>query len=297
MTTLWELVETETHDHLVHQGLFSQAKPGKIALAWIPGLGSTFYSHPKLFDLLATQSAKIGASFAVFNNRGHDTIAGIRKLDKRYSDGRTRYPGGAGQEVFFECTYDLAATIDFLVSQGASKVFLLGHSTGANKACYFAAKTRHPNFAGVILAGPMSDRVGGMTHRDRQEIAKNLPIMQHLNTAGKGKIPTIGYYSYPITPKRYLSLLSPNSTEDVFDYADKKPKLTLFSKIRKPLMVVIGGSDEYGNGKIPKIKAAFDAKAKSPNYKSVIIPNAPHGFDGFESQLASAITSWIKTLS
>lgn len=281
--------EIKTSDGLLHQGIYTEpVKKGTRAILWMHGLSAAFYNDYQLYEVIADACNAEGWGFAIFNNRGHDLIAGIRKYDGTQPNGYSYYPGGAGNEVFEECIFDINAGIDFLIQKGFTEIVLVGHSTGANKVCYYAATQQNPRVAGIILAGPLCDRLGTKT-TDRQ-----MREMKQKIKDGKGDELLFGYHFFPITPKRFVSLFEPRTAEDVFDYGDARPTMTVFSKIQLPLLVLIGGADEYADRPVEQIQSVFDAHAKSSQYKSIIIPDALHKFHGKERNVANALVSWIK---
>lgn len=289
------LAEIVTKDKLTHQGIyFEPAKKSKRAILWQHGLSSTFYGDIRMSETIAEACEKEGWGFASFHNRGHDMLAGVRKLDGTPPYGYSYYPAGAGQEVFEESVMDIEAGIDFLVKKGFSEVILVGHSTGANKACYFAATQKNPHVVGVVLSGPVSDRLH--TIRDFAKFKEDLTKMHKFIDDGRGDELMFGYHFFPITPKRFLSLFAPRSTEDVFDYGEPEPKLAYFSKIRLPLLVLLSGKDECADRPMEEIQKTFDAHAKSPRYKSLIIPDALHRYNGHEKEAVAAIIGWARTV-
>ncbi|MBI2404966.1 DUF1749 domain-containing protein, partial [Candidatus Gottesmanbacteria bacterium] len=186
------------------------------------------------------------------------------------------------------------AGIKFLVNQGFTEIILIGHSTGANKVCYYSATQKNDHVAGIVLAGPMSDRLEiGLDIKKRKKV---LTHMHRLVNQGKGDALLLDYHYFPITPRRFLSLFEPGSTEDTFDYGDKKPKLMYFSKIRLPLFVVFAGNDEYADRPMQEIQNIFDKNVTSKHYKSIIVPGALHKFNGKEKRFVQDVVTWIKTL-
>lgn len=289
------LSEITTKDKFIHQGIyFKPQKLVKRALLWIHGLTSTFYSNIKLVELLTEQCEARGYGLAAFNNRGHDIVTGIKKLNPQEPKGYTRVNGGAGYEVFSGCVYDIEAGIDFLVSQGFSEVILIGHSTGANKVCFYAGKTKHPNLTGVVLASPTSDRL--VPTLDKNKLRKDLKSLQRLINEGKGDELLTGYHIFPATPKRFVSSFSPDSEEDVFHYGEANPKLTYFSKIKVPLLVLLGSLDESLDRSAKQVVAVFDSHQKSVNYISAIIPGALHSYNGKENNVVEIIVRWISKI-
>mgnify|MGYP001563517734 CR=1 FL=1 len=290
------LAEITTKDKLLHQGIyFEPKKKGKKAIFWVHGLSGTFDGDLALHEAFSYACEKEGWGYAAFHNRGRNLIAGIRKLDGTPPKGHSYFLAGAGQEVFTESVFDIQAGVDFLVKQGFKEIILIGHSTGANKVCYFAATQKNPHVVGAVLAGPMSDRLD--TTLQKEKVKKDIARMRDLIAQGKGDQLLLGYNFFPITPKRFLSLFEPGSTEDVFDYGDKKPKLRYFSKIRLPLMVLLAGDDEYADRPMKDIQKVFDTHAKSKQYKSMIIPGALHKFNGKEKEAIQAILDWLKSLN
>lgn len=139
------LAEIITEDKLIHQGIFFKPKkPSSVprrgtsagkAILWVHGLTGTFYGNIKIFDAFAQACEKEGWGFASFNNRGHDMVTGARRLDSTNPKGYSHVLVGAGLERFEECIYDIEAGVQFLIDKGFSEVIVVGHSTGAIKAC------------------------------------------------------------------------------------------------------------------------------------------------------------------
>jgi dienelactone hydrolase len=284
------LTEIETRDNLIHQGIyFEPKKKSEVAILWVHGLSGEFHSHIATIDAFASRFDDLGYGFASFNTRGAKFIDGVQKRDPSNPKGFIYIPGGAGNEIFGECMYDIDAGIAFLAQQGYEKIFLVGHSTGANKVCFYVGTVDDPRVFGVVLNSPISDRL----EKSKKEIAETLVLMKQMILEGKGDELLFGYSHFPMTAKRYLSLYEIGSKEDVFDYGDKQPKLTAFSNITKPLYVILGEKDEHADRRVVDIKKVFDAHTKSKKYSSIVVPGALHGFDGMEKKLADLIGAWI----
>lgn len=294
---IFNLVETATKDKLVHQGIFFKpSKPGKKAILWVHGITGRFYGSVALMNEFAEMCESKGFGFASFNTRGHDIVASVQRVDKRKKSGYAHVTAGASYENFTDSVYDLDASIAFLVANGFSEIIILGHSTGANKTCYYAAVKKDERVEGIILAGPMSDR---SEYAKKQKIyARIKKEMEKKVKAGKGNVllTSKDFFPLSITPKRWMSLYAPGSAEDVFNYMDTKNVLTQFSRIRKPLLVVLSEKDEYADRPIKKIRHVFDTHAQSPSYKSVVIPDTNHKYMGKEKEFVHAVTSWVSSL-
>jgi len=285
------LAEIATRDGIVHQGIFSKPeKSSQRALLWIHGLTSRFYGDVTFMNVFAKECGKKGMGFASFNTRGHDMVTGFHRVDAPNMY-RTI---GAGLEKFEECVFDIDAAISYLVSQGFSEIVLVGHSTGANKACYYAATQNDPRVIGVVLSGPLSDRYSsGYTPEKHQEYKT---FMQKKIKDGKGDELLFGHDFFPLSPSRWMSLYVEGSAEDVFNYADGDKALKAFSKITKPLMVVIGQKDHHATLPIQEIQKLFDSHTKSKQYRSFLVPEALHSFEGKEKEVVDAIITWVGTI-
>lgn len=289
------LAEIVTKDKLIHQGIYLQPKkPNKKAILWVHGLTSAFYGSVTLFNELATSCEKQGIGFASFNNRGHDMITSIRKVNPLSSKGYDRVTIGAGYEKFEDCVYDIDAGITFLESQGFREIILIGHSTGANKVCYYQGTKQDPRVSAVIFAGPLSDRLGQAL--DKGKLAGDVKTMQKLISKGKGDELVLGYHFFPMTPRRFISIFSSQSTEDVFDYGDQKPTLKVFSLIKKPVLLVIGEKDENLDRPINNVISVFHKHTVSTRFDTKVIPGALHSFNGKEKEVVQTIIDWVRLL-
>lgn len=291
----FSLEEIETRDKLIHQGIFAAPqKPGGRAILWVHGLTGRFYGDAALMNLLADACGKAGMGFAAFNNRGHDVIAGFRRRDPSDPKGYVHDMIGGGREVFEECVHDIDAGISFLAGKGYTEIILAGHSTGANKVCYYAATVKDPRVAAVVLAGPISDRYS--PHNDPAEYENNMTKLKMLRDDGKGSALLTNVTWMPATADRLWSLISPHTSEDVFNYGDGTDRLTLFARITVPTLVILSGKDENADRPVEEIRKAFDEKTKSVNYASIIIPDTTHGYEGSQDDFADTLISWATRL-
>lgn len=290
----FELVEIVTKDKLVHQGIVHiPQKHGETAVVWVHGLTGTFYSNTKLMELFAGECGKRGLAFGAFHTRGHDYVASAHRLDSRNEKGFVYETVGAGVEHFPDCVKDIDAMVTFFTDLGFTKVILVGNSTGANKVCFYAGTHPDPRVFGVVLSGSMSDRYSAT---DEETNRKHQALMEQKIRDGKGDELLTGFDFFPLTPKRWMSLLATGSPEDVFNYRDQAGALTTFSKIKTPLLVMFGGSDEHADRPIEEIRQAFDVHAKSSAYTSVVVEDADHGFTGKEQEFVSIVVKWAASL-
>jgi alpha-beta hydrolase superfamily lysophospholipase len=279
------LSEIVTQDGLAHQGIFFQPKKStKKAVVWLHGLTGRFYGEVKMMESMAQVCEQKGFGFASFNNRGHDMIASAKRNG-------TYVTIGAGYEQFEECVLDIDAAIEFMKQKGFSEIVLAGSSTGANKAAYYACTQTNKHLSGIVLLSPISDR---LSYHGKTPWYKRL-YLRLLIAIGKGDKLMVGYDFFPGTPKRFLSLITPQSAEDIFDYGDSMP-LQRFSSIKTPILVLLGQKDELADRPVTEIQAVFDAHAKAKKYSSVVVPGASHGFDGKEERVVNIVSEWVDAL-
>lgn len=293
--TQFTLIEVMTKDKLIHQGILHRPKkPTKKAILWVHGLTGRFYGDPLLMNLFGELCDKHDVAFASINNRGHDIITNLKKVDAAHLGGFRRVVGGSGVEIFEECVLDIDAGISYLVGLGYTEVYLAGHSTGANKVCYYAATKSDARVAGVVLAGPMSDRL--MQEKDKLNYEKNLLAAKAQVLAGRGDRIQQSESFFPVTSRRALSLLTPNSPEDVFTYGDTDKPLRVFAKITKPMLVIFSGADESADRPVEAIRAVFDKTTRSKHYVSRIIADATHSYTGKEKDFVTMVVKWAASL-
>ncbi len=295
--TTWEIRSTTTKDNLIHQGLYYRpSKPGKKAILWVHGFTDNGYGDMEVVEELARQGEFIGLGVASFNTRGHDIVASIKKLDPASPKGTASITGGSAYEVFTDCIHDIEAGVSFLVNEGFSQIVIAGISTGANKVCYTAGTAEDARVAAVILASPISD-VAMKKKELGEKYTAQLTHVGALVRAGQGDKLVEGLDVIPLTPNRYLSIFTENGKEDVFPYYQENPTFTVFSRITKPLLIVMGGADEYADRPVTDILETFTKHQKSKNFRGHIVPGAFHSFaPDKEKDAAAVMVEWITSI-
>jgi alpha-beta hydrolase superfamily lysophospholipase len=277
------LARLRTRDDVYLDGVFAEPRRrSEIALVWVHGLGSVFSSGQPLIRELSVRLTRAGVGYFKFNTRGHDVVAG-----------RGRTLAGAAFERFRDCVLDLRAVIAFARGRGYRRIVLAGHSTGANKVLYYAAKTADRRVTGLILLGPISDIAGEAKRIGRRELGRRVARASRLAARDRrALVPSAwGFWS----ARRYLSLYRPGEAEDVFPYDRPGARWTALRAIRAPLAVMVGGRDEFLDRSPEALVEAFAAQAeRAESFTGRIIPGALHGFQGREAAVARAVVDWIR---
>lgn len=292
------LERVRTKDGLSLDGAFIAPRPRNRAVGVLSlhGLTSSFYRGQGRWLTLAQKGKRRGIGVLSLNTRGHDVVVAGKK-QKRKTDKPKRITLGTAFEKFEDCIHDIDAGVTFLKNAGFEKVVLMGHSTGAQKAVFYAGTKRTQTVKGIILLGAVSDvathkqnlgnKFSGRlkkVHAFAEKNGQDVFLPKHLSD---GQIITAG---------RYLSLFKPGSKEDLFPYYNPNASWKTFKKVRVPTLMVLGEDDEYLDRSAEEIIEAFKQNAH-PETKLVtrLIPGADHGFKDREDRLAKDMLTWMRT--
>ncbi len=276
------VVEIITPHKVLLNGLWFGAKKPKTAIIWIHGLASSAFSKLNIVEKLVDENTAV----VTFNNRGHDAVT--RVLQLRGDKKAKRVLAGAAHEVFTDCLDDIQGAITIAKKQGAKKIYLAGHSTGAQKSAYFAAKVGK-GIDGIILLAPMSDYACAI-HTDTPAVVKGVRLARKLIAQGKKQTIVPGWW---MDAQRFLSLHTPESLEEIFSYANPGKKPRIYQSVKVPLLVLLPEEDEYRDRPMSEIAAWFKEHQKSRRFNVAIVAKADHSFSGFESHVSHIIKMWI----
>lgn len=291
--------EFKTSDGLLLPGLFYEAKGSKKVAIHLHGNGSSsvFYNEREK-RVLADALNKVGVSFFRFNNRGAHIIKKLEVTKKGKTD--KKYFGCAFEKIK-EAVIDIEGAIGYLKSLGYKEFYLIGSSTGANKACifnYYKPKNEIKKFiltsagddTGIYYSILGKEKFNRLLKEAKQKIAK-----RQGEEFVKELLPE-EIFSY----KAFFDTCNPDGDYNVFPYYEvlnntklsKKPHFRHFKSIKRPTLVVYGEIDEYAYGKVPEIVEIL--KGQKPEFDYKIIKGANHGFDGYEKELASILSTWLR---
>ena len=303
MTKLVEIIST---DQLILPGLLfenHQIKTKKIAI-WLHGMGDNgIFYKPKLINQLAHQLNTIKVDFLAFNNRG----AHNQKYLKYYNNQPSDFLGGWTNELIKDCLKDIDGAINFVQQQDYHKIYLIGHSTGANKAVlYHFKKLKKDPVAAYILLGP-SDDIGCHYLDLSSKFFSNLQLSQQIINQYR-PLKKMPKYSgcYHMSAQSCFDMLNPDGNYNIFPYYEASFKRLGHKKLFQELnsldrnfLIILGQFDEFtipfnGPKNIFKLieKNLQSSVKKFFNYQ--IINQADHSFNNQEIELAQRIAQWIK---
>lgn len=272
-----------TKSNVSLKGLWFGPKRPKQTIVFVHGLGSSAFSMLHVVEKLVD----IKTAVLTFNNRGHDVISRFSRKGKK------SVLAGAAHEKFTDCVDDINGAIRFAKKQGAKDIYLMGHSTGCQKSVYWAAKGGK-GVKGIILLAPVSDYAAGLKKYGKRKMERAVRVARALVKEGKKHVllsPDV--WPETLDAPRFLSLYTPNGTEEIFSYSQPKKYPKLLKQVRQSLLVLWASKDECCDRNPLEVQAWFSKHMRSKTSKVYSVPNANHGFKKHEREVSRIIAAWI----
>jgi pimeloyl-ACP methyl ester carboxylesterase len=303
-----EFVSLLSTDNLKLPGLlYTPDKATKQAAVWLHGMGDSgaFY-NPERINALGRALTDKGIAMLAFNNRGAHNSKSLYIIDESLPEDERRLQLGTHYEVISDSVKDIDGAADFLKAKGYNELYLMGHSTGANKVCVYDAHARHNPFGKYVLAGPGDDT--GLFHEELgdKKFWKALEYAKQKVKAGKGEHVMPEYTGmHPFSAQAAADILDPEGNYNTFPLYEattkrlgKKPLFAEYSKLIKPTLVIYGENDEYtytggGTETALAVFRNFTNPAALAYSKFVAVPKTDHGFHGQEELFAKTVASWL----
>ncbi|MGH9638748.1 MAG: alpha/beta fold hydrolase [Bryobacteraceae bacterium] len=283
-------IRIETPKKYLLDGLYFGADRPKTAIVFIHGLGANAFAHHDYLTPLATRHTAV----LFFSNRGHDGVAGVKRLKPSARKGYVYENAGVAHEVFTDCVDDLQGAVSLLRKRGAKHIYLVGHSTGCQKIVYYLSRPgKQERIAGAVLLCPISDYAGATRENEPKRSKAEIAARKLVRRAKPHDLLPANLWRGPIDAQRFLSLYTPGSKEEIFTYAQPKKIPRTLRKVKIPLLVIFAANDEYRDRPTGEIAQWFSKNLKSPTAEIQIIPAALHSFNGLESEVTAAIRRWL----
>lgn len=285
------LVEIETPKKYLLNGLWFGPRKAKRAVVFVHGLSGSVFSMQYVVQALARGDTAVLA----FNNRGFGVINRVKRRRGKKTVSETI---GAAHERFADCADDVQGAVDFARSAGAREIFVAGHSTGCQKAVYWASRAKRPrNVRGIVLLAPVSDYAAALKTDRGGRLRRATHHALRLIRAGKSNelMPAqfLTTWSYD-DAQRFLSLYTPDSKETIFCYEQPGKAARTLRAVRLPILVLWAEKDEYADRSPREIAEWFGREIRSKN-RIAIIPGAGHPFRGAEKRVAHEIGDFMKS--
>lgn len=283
------LVRLKTRDDIEMSGLlYEPRRKSRRAVVYLHGTGGASVFDSKRVAVLAEELTGRRMAWFPFNNRGAHVVT------------KPRLGGGCAHELIRDCVHDIDAAVAFLRKRGYDDITLAGHSTGANKiAVYDFYKKRNPVRRYILLGG--GDDTGLIYDhwgpRKFQSVLKRARERRHGGELVPGPID-----GFPISWRALYDMMNPDGDYNVFPFLEafgkaslsRKPLFRHLQGVRKPTLVVYGEKDEFCFGDVSRCVAVLaDAIGPKPNFEFAVMKDADHGFEGYETELASFMADWI----
>jgi pimeloyl-ACP methyl ester carboxylesterase len=294
---LTRLVRFEATDGVELSGLlFEPRRATQRAIIFLHGTGGATVFESKRTNRLARAFLDAGVAYFPFNNRGAHLVRWLRSRTRRIG-------GGMAFEKIRDCVFDIDGAARELRRRGYRELWLIGHSTGANKiAVYDSRKPRNPFRGYVLLAGGDDTGILWQELGDRR-FGAALEKARAMIKAGRGEefVPrTVS--TMLLSWRAFLDTANPDGDYNVFPFLEimrgvrlsKRARFRHVRAIRKPALFVYGDRDEYLYGDPSRcVSILADALGPKPNIELALMRDADHGFSGREAELAELIVRWM----
>jgi len=286
-----ELVKFEATDGVELPGLlYEPDRRTRRAAVFLHGTGGASIFDSNRTNRLAREFTSRGIAWLPFNNRGAHLVRWLRgtKRPKR---------GGMAYELIRECVRDIDGAARFLRSRGYRELYLIGHSTGANKiAIYDHFRRRNPYRKYVLLAGGDDT---GMFYRDLGP-ARFRRTLERARTKRDDELVPPSITPLMLSWRSLYDMMNPDGHYNVFPFLElmrgvrlsRRKRFRYVSAIRKPSLYVYGDSDEFSYGDVPGCVAVLSEHVGA-NAEIVVMEDANHGFSGREEELGALVGEWL----
>jgi pimeloyl-ACP methyl ester carboxylesterase len=273
-------------------GLWFGPENAKIGFIFIHGLSGDMFGRQKILMPLVNSSTMA----LYFNNRGHDNVTSIKRINKNSKGGYEYIPAGDAHEVFTDCVDDIQGAVNLLKDKGIKDIYLVGHSTGCQKSIYYLSRQgKKQQIKGAILLCPMSDYSYAVISEEPAKLKQAVSYSAKLVKQGKPhELLPLNLSSDLLDAQRFLSLYTPDSEEEVFTYSQPGKIPATLQKVKTPLNVILAENDEYGDRPAGDIKEWFKKSVKTNVSEINIVKNANHDLYEHEIEITNLISKWIK---
>ncbi len=268
----------KTPDGIWLHALHLRADKSKTVFLNIHGTASNFYEE-YFVEVLTKRLSESGMSMLSTNNRGvgvYDAWQG----------------NGAAVEKFEDCIIDIDAWVEFALEEGYKKIILSGHSLGTEKVVYYMLHGKHSDkISAIILLAPATSP--GSEPFLVKDYEKKLEQAQKFVVEGKGDFFLDRNAYADIMPKSADSYVNFSDANPAFDDAlpFHKKKLPGFSKIKIPILAVIGDENEYT---VIPIKDALELmKRENQRTQTYQITDCDHDFQEKEDKLSDILIEFL----
>ncbi len=301
------LVSVKTTDKLLLPGLlYEPPQRSKAAAVWLHGMGDNgIFYNPSRLNALGSSLTRKGIALLAFNNRGAHGSKSLRIDDETLAKDSRHYQGGTYYEKIADCVMDIDGASSFLKELGYETLYLLGHSSGANKICAYQARATQNPFSKYVLVGAADDVGLHFMRLGKTKFWQALTDARQWIERGKPQkvMPAISGM-HPFSAQSTVDLLDPDGAYNTFPYYEtrvvrlgKKPLFEEVRQIDKPTLVIFGDQDEYletadGPAGACGLIQSYGSHKKA-TWSFELVAGADHGFHNHEAEFADRVATWL----
>lgn len=285
----YPIIQIKTPDNIWLHGLYLRPENSSTVFINIHGTASNFYEE-YFIEILARKFLENGISMLSANNRGAGVYDAYQKT-------------GAAVEKFEDCIIDIDTWVEFVIKEGHKNIILSGHSLGTEKIVYYMSHGKYADkISSIILLAPADSHgshrmLDGEVNPRLTEVEALLKESEGLLRQNKGNtfLPRNAYGSHegimPKSAESFVNFLGPDS-KVLEGLPFKTERLESYSKIKVPILVVIGDQNEYTA--LPILDALELMKRENKHTRTFQIKNCDHDFQNKEDDLTDIILKFIK---
>lgn len=317
---LTEQVQIITADHLELPGLlFTERQPRNPppqAAIYLHGNGdsSVFYSVKRIQAYAEALTAQ-GIAFLAFNNRGAHFIKSLDYQEKKFDQSaitisaknkkRQDIIQGSAYELIEECEHDINGAANYLLKRGFKTLYLIGHSTGANKICVYDHHQPNSVFSKYVLLAGGDDT--GLLRDTMGHSAFQSALERAHNEIAKGRGQTLvphAIYKGIMSYQSFFDMANPDGEYNTFPFLEHLRRFQLstlplfryFKALSRPALIIYGEHDEYAPGSKGALALEILRQQVQSNQicQFELILGADHSFHHHEKELANLFASWLK---
>jgi pimeloyl-ACP methyl ester carboxylesterase len=299
---LCELVSFRSSDKLRLPGLLYESRqPTGDAAIYLHGNGDASVFYSERTNVVATALTRRGIAWLPFNNRGAHMLKRFTRVRNGEEESVTI---GMAHELIADCIHDIDGAAAFLRRRGFRRIFLIGHSTGANKICVYNAARPRNRFAGFILLAGGDDTGLYYDSLGPRGFERVLTRARLAVEAGRGRelVPP-SVTPFVISWASLYDTMNPDGDYNVFPFLEVLRGLGLSTvplfrhlrTLRKPTLVVYGSEDEFCFDDVEGCVDVFrDAVRDRDNFDFRMIEGVNHSFDGKHGELGALMADWMR---
>lgn len=285
-----ELVTVTTSDYVRLHGVYSAtaaavrtsvSKGSVDAAVIVHGIGGNFYSS-RLLNHVAETLKLLGISFVSINTRGHDMVNMVSW------GGQAKTVGSAFENVA-DCRLDLMAWHNFLLERGHHSVVFVGHSLGAIKALYSAAKEPPPKLGSVIALSPSRLSYSRMLITSSDGLFRDtFERCQRLVDSGHGHEPVS--VEFPVS-----AWMTPNCYLDKYGPEEKYNWLRFIDQVQVPSLLLFGEKELASHPAfigLDREWEPFQSKFKSIEF--IKVRDADHFYSSKYDEVDDLLLRWLQ---